>query len=58
VQAYCKNLPSDHGQLAGISKLTLDNATPAFYKIEVRRDLASAQRAGSTGKHCPSRARG
>jgi hypothetical protein len=35
VQAYCKNLPSDHGQRAGISKLTLDNARPAFYGARV-----------------------
>jgi hypothetical protein len=29
-----------------------------FYKSEVRSDLASAERAGSAGKHCSSRARG
>src|ERR1700730_10836206 len=29
-----------------------------FYKSEVRSDLASAERAGSAGKHCSPRARG
>jgi hypothetical protein len=29
-----------------------------FYKSEVRSDLASAERAGSAGKHCSARARG
>jgi hypothetical protein len=49
VQAYCKNLPSDHGQLAGIIKLNPRRRETRFLQIEVRRNLASAQRAGSTG---------
>ena len=40
VQAHCKNLPSDHGQLAGISKPILEAAGPFFYKSKVWRDLA------------------
>ena len=57
-QAHCKNQPSVHGQLAGISKLNPRRLGTRFYKSEVRSDLASAERAGSAGKHCSSRARG
>jgi hypothetical protein len=52
------NQPSVHGQLAGISKLNPRRLGTRFYKSEVRSDLASAERAGSAGKHCSSRARG
>jgi hypothetical protein len=31
VQAYCKNLPSDHGQLAGISKLNPRRRGDSFF---------------------------
>jgi hypothetical protein len=58
LQAHCKNQPSVHGQLAGISKLNPRRLGTRYYKSEVRSDLASAERAGSAGKHCPSRARG
>src|ERR1700736_5515623 len=60
LQAHCKNQPSVHGQLAGISKLNPRRLGTRFffYKSEVRSDLASAERAGSASKHCPSRARG
>ena len=58
LQAHCKNQPSVHGQLAGISKLNPRRLGTRFYKSEVRSDLASAERAGSAGKHCSSRARG
>ena len=57
LQAHCKNQPSVHGQLAGISKLNPRRLGSRFYKSEVRSDLASAERAGSAGKHCYSRAR-
>ena len=36
----------------------LEDPGPVFTKSEVRSDLASAERAGSAGKHCSSRARG
>ena len=36
----------------------LEDSGTRFYKSEVRSDLASAERAGSAGKHCSSRARG
>src|SRR5580704_10123221 len=49
-QARCKNQPSVHGQLAGISKLNPRRLGTRFYKSEVRSDLASAERAGSAGK--------
>jgi hypothetical protein len=60
VQAYCKNLPSDHGQLAGISKLNPRRRGDSFfYKPQMRRGLASAQlRRAHAGTRCPSRARG
>ena len=50
LQAHCKNQPSVHGQLAGISKLNPRRLGTRFYKSEVRNDLASAERAGSAGK--------
>jgi hypothetical protein len=43
---------------AGISKLNPRRLGTRFYKSEVRSDLASAERAGSAGKHCSSGARG
>jgi hypothetical protein len=49
LQAHCKNQPSVHGQLAGISKLNPRRLGDPFYKSEVRSDLASAERAGSAG---------
>jgi hypothetical protein len=58
LQAHCKNQPSVHGQLAGISKLNPRRLGTRFSKSEVRSDLASAGRAGSADKHCSSRARG
>ena len=58
LRAHCKNPPSVHGQLAGISKLNPRRLGTRFYKSEVRSDLVSAERAGSAGKHCSSRARG
>jgi hypothetical protein len=36
----------------------LEDSGPVFDKSEVRGDLAGAERAGSAGKHCSSRARG
>ena len=59
LQAHCKNQPSDHGQLVGISKLNPRRLGTRFYKSEVRSELAS-------GGACrirrqaplPSRARG
>jgi hypothetical protein len=58
VQAYCKNLPSDHGQLAGIIKLNpRRRGDSLFYKPQMRRGLASAQHAVPTPASTAPRAR-
>jgi hypothetical protein len=38
LQAHCKNQPSVHGQLAGVSKLNPRKTRDPFYKSEVRSD--------------------
>jgi hypothetical protein len=58
VQAYCKNRPSDHGQLAGIIKLNpRRRGDSLFYKRQMRRGLASAQHAVPTPASAALRAR-
>jgi hypothetical protein len=69
LQAHCKNQHSVHGHWPALASSILEDSGTSktreprrlgtrFYKSEVRSDLASAERAGSAGKHCPSRARG